>query len=69
VDDTGRGLTPEQQASVFERFYRANHNGPGGTGIGLTIARSITQRHGGEVTATSAGLGHGATFTIRIPLT
>jgi histidine kinase len=68
VNDTGRGLTPEQQTSVFERFYRADHNGPGGTGIGLTIARSITRRHGGQVTATSAGLGHGATFTIRIPL-
>ena len=67
VTDTGLGLTPEQQTQVFERFYRADHSSPGGTGIGLTIARGIVRQHGGDITATSTGLGKGATFVIRIP--
>lgn len=69
VTDTGKGLTPEQIAAVFERFYRADSAAPGGTGIGLTIARSIARRHNGDVTAESAGPGRGSTFTFRIPLT
>jgi len=69
VTDTGLGLTPDQQTQVFERFYRVDHSGPGGTGIGLTIARGIVRQHGGDITATSAGLGEGATFVIRIPST
>ncbi|GBD85937.1 signal transduction histidine-protein kinase BaeS [bacterium BMS3Abin02] len=68
VTDTGLGLTSEQQTQVFERFYRADHSVPGGTGIGLTIARGIARQHGGDITATSTGLGEGATFVIRIPL-
>lgn len=67
VTDTGRGLTADEQTKVFERFYRADPDGPGGSGIGLTIARSIVQRHGGRITATSPGLGHGSTFTIELP--
>ena len=67
VADTGRGLTPEHQAVIFERFYRADHIGPGGSGIGLTIAHSITHRHGGTITATSQGPGKGSTFTLTLP--
>ena len=68
VADTGRGLTPEQLSVVFERFYRADHTGPGGSGIGLTIAQAITRRHGGDITATSSGPGKGSTFTLTLPL-
>ena len=68
VADTGRGLTPGQQAVIFERFYRADHTGPGGSGIGLTIAQAITHRHGGTITATSPGPGKGSTFTLTLPL-
>ena len=68
VADTGRGLTPEQLSAVFERFYRVDHAGPGGSGIGLTIAQAITRRHGGEITAASPGAGKGSTFTITLPL-
>lgn len=68
VTDTGKGLTPEQCAAVFDRFYRADPSAPGGTGIGLTIARSIVHQHGGEVTAESPGPGRGSTFTVQIPL-
>jgi len=67
VIDSGKGLTAEQCEAVFERFYRADPTAPGGSGIGLTIARSIARRHSGEVHAESAGPGRGSTFTIRIP--
>jgi histidine kinase len=68
VVDTGRGLTPDQLTVVFERFYRADHTGPGGSGIGLTIAQAITRRHRGDITATSPGPGKGSTFTLTLPL-
>ena len=70
VSDTGAGLAAEDLERVFERFYRA----PGqprrssGSGIGLTIARNIARAHGGEVTASSAGPGQGATFVLTLPL-
>lgn len=72
VQDTGVGLDAADLDRVFERFYRA----PGsravghdtGSGIGLTIARGIVEAHHGQVTATSAGPGQGATFTVRLPL-
>jgi len=69
VTDTGVGLTGQDVERVFERFYRA----PGqprrsaGSGIGLTIARGIARGHGGDVTASSAGPGQGACFTLVLP--
>jgi signal transduction histidine kinase len=68
VADTGRGIDPGHLEVIFERFFRADRDAPGGTGIGLTIARRIARLHGGEVTAASEGLGHGSTFTVEIPL-
>ncbi len=68
VSDTGRGLTADQLNMVFERFYRADRSVPGGTGIGLTIARSLARAHGGDVMASSPGLGKGATFTLSLPI-
>lgn len=67
VTDTGRGLEPDQLAIVFERFYRADRSVAGGSGIGLTIARSIALRHGGDITVSSPGPGLGSTFTITLP--
>ena len=71
VTDTGEGLDPADLGRVFERFYRVagrrgEHEG-GGSGIGLTIARGIVRAHGGELTATSEGRGHGARFTVVLP--
>ena len=69
VTDTGVGLSAPDVERVFERFYRA----PGqprrspGSGIGLTIARGIARGHGGDVTASSAGPGQGARFTLDLP--
>jgi len=69
VSDTGVGLVEAELDRVFERFYRA----PGqprrsaGSGIGLTIARTIARAHGGDVTASSAGHEQGASFTLALP--
>jgi histidine kinase len=70
VADTGAGLAAGDLERVFERFYRApgQPRRSGGSGIGLTIARNIARAHGGEVTASSPGPGHGATFVLTLPL-
>jgi signal transduction histidine kinase len=70
VTDTGVGIAPEDLGLVFERFYRVAGltRPPGGSGIGLTIARGIARAHGGDVTAASEGQGTGATFTLELPL-
>ncbi len=68
ISDSGRGLTEDQLSAVFDRFYRADHSGAGGSGIGLTIARAIARRHGGDITVTSPGLGGGCTFSLRLPV-
>ena len=70
VSDTGIGLAPADTERVFERFYRApgNTRRSEGSGIGLTIARGLARAHGGDVTATSAGRGRGATFVLSLPL-
>lgn len=72
VSDDGEGLPPDQLQAVFERFHRADparasHDGEG-SGLGLTIARAIMTAHGGTLTAASAGVGHGATFTMTLPM-
>lgn len=70
VSDNGRGLAPQDQERVFERFFRVRdpEHQKGGTGVGLTIARGIAQAHGGDVVCRSAGLGQGSVFTLRLPL-
>jgi len=70
VSDTGVGLSVEDVERIFERFYRAPEQPrrSAGSGIGLTIARGIARGHGGDVTASSAGPGHGASFTLVLPL-
>jgi histidine kinase len=69
VTDSGAGLAQEDLSQVFERFYRVPGvaRPSGGSGIGLTIARSLARAHGGDVTASSAGPGKGATFTLTLP--
>lgn len=67
VSDTGRGISAEDLQKVFDRFYRADPGTPGGSGIGLTIARAIARAHGGDVVARSNGLDAGATFTLILP--
>jgi signal transduction histidine kinase len=70
VSDDGPGLSDEQAAHVFERFYRADPSRSrehGGAGLGLSIVASIVRAHGGTVRAESPR-GSGGVFTVRIPL-
>jgi two-component system, OmpR family, sensor kinase len=70
VADSGPGLTPEQAAHVFERFYRADQartRKSGGAGLGLAIVSALVAAHGGTVWVESPP-GGGATFRIAIPL-
>jgi signal transduction histidine kinase len=70
VADNGPGMTAEQAAHVFERFYRtddARTRARGGTGLGLSIAASLAAAHGGDITV-DAQPGRGAAFTVRLPL-
>jgi len=69
VRDSGVGIAPEHLPRLFERFYRADASRSregGGTGIGLAIARSIVESHGGRITATSEP-GQGSAFTFDLP--
>ena len=69
VGDTGPGITPEDQAHIFERFYRgaaARQRNIPGTGLGLAICREIMQRQGGQITLASQ-VGQGSAFTVWLP--
>jgi len=69
VADTGIGISAEQQALIFDRFYRtdkARSREMGGSGLGLSIAQRIAQAHGGKITVESQ-LGVGSTFTLWLP--
>ena len=69
VSDTGIGMTPEQQAKLFEEFTQADASTAqrfGGTGLGLAITRKLARMMGGDVTVTS-GPGKGSAFTVRLP--
>jgi len=69
VQDTGAGIPADELPHVFDRFYRGNEArvGEGGeSGLGLTIARSIVEFHGGTISAQST-LGQGTAFTIVLP--
>ena len=70
VQDNGVGIPPEMLNEVFDMFTQVNRTldrSQGGLGIGLSLVRRLTELHGGDVSAESAGLGHGSTFTVRIP--
>jgi two-component system, NtrC family, sensor kinase len=69
VADSGIGMTPEQQAKLFEEFAQADSSTArryGGTGLGLAITRKLARMMGGDVTVTSE-LGKGSVFTVRLP--
>ena len=66
VSDTGRGMTPEELAQVFEPFYSTKTD-RGGTGLGLAISKDIVERHGGTLSAESAP-GSGTRFLVELPL-
>jgi two-component system phosphate regulon sensor histidine kinase PhoR len=70
VRDDGLGMSPEDQAHVFQRFFRVRTpetDGIEGTGLGLAIVKSLVEAHGGQVGLESR-LGEGSTFTVTLPL-
>ena len=71
VRDSGVGIDPEVLPRVFDLFTQADQvidRAQGGLGIGLSMVKSLVEMHGGAVEASSAGLGQGAEFAIRLPL-
>jgi two-component system CheB/CheR fusion protein len=71
VRDNGIGIPSEHLPEVFELFTqvdRSSGHSKGGLGIGLTLARSLVELHGGSVTASSDGAGYGSEFTVTIPI-
>lgn len=71
IQDTGVGISPEQQSKLFERFYRIEQEPSvttNGTGLGLYIAKNLIEMHGGEIRVTSEA-GHGSEFSFTLPIT
>ncbi|MBL8621174.1 MAG: HAMP domain-containing histidine kinase [Myxococcales bacterium] len=66
VRDDGRGIAPDQQEAIFDRFSQASQLDRRGLGLGLYIARGVLEAHGGSLSVTSA-LGAGATFHATLP--
>ena len=72
VRDTGQGIDPTFLPYVFDRFRQADSSSTRrhmGLGLGLSIVKSLVELHGGSVSAQSEGLGRGAQFSVRLPLT
>lgn len=71
VTDSGEGISPRDQNHIFDRFYRAERsrskNRVSGFGLGLPVAKRIAELHHGSIEVSSR-MGHGSTFTVRIPL-
>jgi PAS domain S-box-containing protein len=71
VRDTGIGIEPEALSRIFTAFEQADDSitrAFGGLGLGLAIANTLAQKHGGTLTAHSEGLGRGACFTLTLPV-
>ncbi|MBL9134362.1 MAG: hypothetical protein JNK85_00775 [Verrucomicrobiales bacterium] len=69
VRDAGRGIAPEHQPRLFDRFYRVDvsrSRDQGGAGLGLAIVKTLVEAHGGRIEVASQ-LGKGSTFTVRLP--
>ena len=69
VIDDGKGMSQDDAAHIFERFYRADTSrtrDTGGSGLGLAIDHSLVEQHDGSISVDSE-LGRGTTFTVRLP--
>ena len=65
IRDDGRGIAPEDRDKVFEPFFTTK--GSHGSGLGLSAALRILQKHGGDIEARSEGPGKGACFVLTVP--
>jgi PAS domain S-box-containing protein len=71
VADTGVGMAPEQVSRLFQPFMQAEitiDRSRGGLGLGLALSKGLVELHGGEISASSAGLGKGSEFVVSLPL-
>jgi signal transduction histidine kinase/ActR/RegA family two-component response regulator len=71
ITDNGIGIPPDMLEKIFDVFMqieRSMKQAQGGLGLGLTLVRRLVALHGGTVEASSAGVGQGSTFTLRLPL-
>jgi PAS domain S-box-containing protein len=71
VRDTGIGIAPDKRTQIFELFAQldqSHERGQGGLGVGLSLARTIVELHGGEITVHSDGPGKGSEFIVSLPL-
>jgi CheY-like chemotaxis protein len=72
VRDTGIGIAADQMGRVFNMFAQVDtslERSVTGLGIGLTLVKTLTEMHGGTVDASSAGVGYGSEFIVRLPIT
>jgi PAS domain S-box-containing protein len=69
VSDDGPGITAEMLPTIFDPFVQGEpaQRAEGGLGLGLSLVRSLTELHGGSISASSEGVGRGAHFTIELP--
>jgi PAS domain S-box-containing protein len=71
ITDDGQGIAPELLPHLFERFRQGDSSSTrkhGGLGLGLAIVKNLVEMHGGSVTASSAGVGRGSTFSVVLPI-
>jgi len=71
VSDNGIGIPPDKLSSIFGLFSQVDSSKTrdyGGLGIGLTLAKTLVEMHGGTITADSPGEGQGSTFTVQLPI-
>lgn len=71
IVDKGLGIDKQELGPIFDRFYRVGDEmtrASSGTGLGLYLCREMIRAHGGDVSAHSEGVGHGAEFVIALPL-
>ena len=67
VKDSGQGISAEDLPLVFDRFFQSNHVHPNGSGIGLALAKSFVELHGGTIEVESRS-GEGSEFTVKLPV-
>jgi signal transduction histidine kinase len=71
VTDNGEGIDPELLPHIFNRFQQGDASTTrqhGGLGLGLAIVKHLAEMHGGTISASSPGLGHGSSFVLRLPV-
>ncbi len=71
ITDTGLGIRPDMLERIFDMFAQVDDSlerAHGGLGVGLTLVRNLVNMHGGRISASSAGLGQGSTFSVTLPL-